>query len=258
MRESHVPFEGRFAGKVAVVTGGAHGIGAATVRRLADEGAAVVIADIEAEATEKLASRTRAGGGRAIAAECDVADAADWARLRDRTLAEYGRVDVLVANAYAMTRGLAHELPEEAWDRTIDVCLKSTYLALRVLAEPLLAARGSIVLVSSVHATSGTPGFSAYAAAKGGLVAYARQLAVEYGPQLRVNSVLPGPIRTRQWDTISDEEARPAIDNTAAGRLGTPDEVAAAIAFLAADEAAYVTGVALPVDGGWSIARRTP
>ena len=165
---------------------------------------------------------------------------------------------MLVANAYAMAKGPAHELPESGWDRTLDVCLKATYLALRVLAEPLLAARGSIVLVSSVHAVTGTAGFSAYAAAKGGLVAYARQLAAEYGPRLRVNAVLPGPIRTRQWDAISDEDTQAAVAGTAAGRLGLPAEVAAAIAFLAADEAAYITGVALPVDGGWTIAKNTP
>ena len=248
----------RFAGKVAVVTGGAHGIGAATVHRLAAEGAAVIVADIETDAAADTVAAVRAAGGRALAVACDVADAADWARLRDRALAEYGRVDMLVANAYAMVKGPAHELPEAGWDRTLDVCLKATYLALRVLAEPLLAARGSIVLVSSVHAATGTAGFSAYAAAKGGLVAYARQLAVEYGPRLRVNAVLPGPIRTRQWDAISDEDVQIAVAGTAAGRLGTPAEVAAAIAFLAADEASYITGVALPVDGGWTITKQTP
>jgi NAD(P)-dependent dehydrogenase (short-subunit alcohol dehydrogenase family) len=108
------------------------------------------------------------------------------------------------------------------------------------------------VIISSVHANFGLPGRPAYAAAKGGLVSLGRQLAVEYGPQLRVNTVLPGPILTSAWDHISEADRELSAAATAAGRLGSPDEVAAAVAFLASGDAAYVTGASLVVDGGWS------
>jgi NAD(P)-dependent dehydrogenase (short-subunit alcohol dehydrogenase family) len=244
--------------RVALVTGSSRGIGAAIATTFATEGARVVVHGRDEVALAAVRLQIAELGGEATSVTGDITVAADIDRMREQVLDRYGRVDVLVANAYAITRGRAHELPEEGWDRTVDVCLKSTYLALRALGEPLLAAEGSLVLVSSVHATMGVPGFSAYAAAKGGLVAYARQLAVEYGPRLRVNAVLPGPIRTRQWDRISDQDVQVAVAGTAAGRLGTAAEVAAAIAFLAADEASYITGVALPVDGGWTVAKATP
>jgi NAD(P)-dependent dehydrogenase (short-subunit alcohol dehydrogenase family) len=185
-----------------------------------------------------------------------VARADDWRRLAELTLDAYGRVDVLVSNAYALAPNPAHLMPEESWDRTVDVSLKATFLGLQALVEPLLAARGAIVAISSVHALASMPGFSAYAAAKGGLSALVRQLAVEYGPDLRVNTVVPGPILTQQWDGVSDADRETETERTALGRFGSAEEVAAAVAFLASDEASFITGAALPVDGGWSIRHR--
>ncbi|MFF5010288.1 SDR family NAD(P)-dependent oxidoreductase [Streptomyces phaeochromogenes] len=240
------------ADRVAVVTGGGSGIGAACARRFAADGAAVVVADVDAEAGERVTAELRADGMRACHVACDVAVADDWRRLADTVRAEHGRVDVLASNAYAMADGPAHELPEDDWDRVIDVCLKATYLGVRALHPLLVAARGNVVAVSSVHGSVGVPGFPAYAAAKGGLESLVRQLAAEYGPTLRVNAVVPGPIDTPQWSRTPAEVMKAEAERTVLGRFGRAEEVAAAIAFLASDDASFITGTALPVDGGWS------
>lgn len=246
------PSPARFAGRVAVVTGVASGIGAATARILAAQGARLVLTDIDEEG---LTVTTKSTGSAALAVHADVASADDWARVRDHALESFGRIDHLIGNAAAHTRGVAHQLPEDAWDRTHDVTLKSAFLAMAALGPALLAQGGSIVFVSSVHAWVGMEGFSAYAAAKGGITAYTRQLAVEYGGRIRVNAVLPGPIQTPAWDGTSEADLARAAGQTAAGRLGAADEVAGAIAFLASDEASYITGATLPVDGGMTIKR---
>lgn len=182
-----------------------------------------------------------------------MAVAADWQRLAETVRAHHGRLDVLVSNAYALTVRPTHELAEPEWDRVVDVSLKATYLAVHALHEPLVHARGSIVAVSSVHAVRGRAGFAAYAAAKGGLEALVRQLAVEYGPGLRVNALTVGPIDTPQWQHTPEPMRRAEAEHTVLRRFGTPDEVAAAVAFLASEEAAFITGATLPIDGGWTI-----
>jgi NAD(P)-dependent dehydrogenase (short-subunit alcohol dehydrogenase family) len=241
----------RFEGRAVVVTGGSSGIGAACVRRFAAEGASVLVADIDDERGAAVASEIP--DGRAVFVHCDVAGQGDWQRVRELAMQRFGRLDVLHSNAFVQIAAAAHELDEADWDHMLAVNLKATYLGTKVLVDLLAQTGGSLVLTSSVNAYVGRPGRPAYAAAKAGLAALGRQLAVEYGPQVRVNTVVPGAIATPPWDAVSAEHRAASERATAARRLGEPEEVAAAVAFLASGDASYITGVDLVVDGGWLV-----
>jgi NAD(P)-dependent dehydrogenase (short-subunit alcohol dehydrogenase family) len=240
------------ADRTAVVTGAASGIGAACARRLAAEGAAVLLTDVRLDEARAVAEQIEAGGGRALAMHADVADEQAWASVAQTARERFGPVGVLVSNAYAVEVAPADRTSLASWEHQLAVSLTGSFLGVRALLDDLLATAGSVVLVSSVHALVGLPGRPAYAAAKGGLVALGRQLAVEYGPRLRVNTVLPGPILTGAWAAISEADRAHSAAGTVAGRLGTPDEVAAAVAFLASSDAGFITGASLVVDGGWT------
>ncbi|WP_406339461.1 SDR family NAD(P)-dependent oxidoreductase [Streptomyces sp. NBC_00649] len=244
----------RFTGRTALVTGAASGIGAATAARLAEEGAAVVLADIAEERGRAVAERITKDGGRATFVAADVAAEDDWARLVDAART-YGPVNVLVSNAFTVDVTPAHEMSLLSWRRQLDVNLTGSFLGFRAVLPDLRECHGSVVLTSSVHAHRGIPGHPAYAAAKGALLSLCGQLAVEYGPEVRVNAVVPGPILTGAWDRVPEEDRERSVAETAARRFGTPEEVAAAIAFLAAEEASYITGTSLVVDGGWSVVK---
>ncbi|MCX4513894.1 glucose 1-dehydrogenase [Streptomyces sp. NBC_01619] len=244
----------RFTHRVAVVTGAASGIGAATAARLAAEGAAVVLADIAVDRGEETAARLRKDGARALFVAADTAREDDWRRVMTAAHA-FGPVGVLVSNAFTVEVAPAHDTSLASWERQLSVNLTGAFLGFKAALPDLRDNRGAVVLVSSVHAHRGIPGHPAYAASKGALLSLCGQLAAEYGPDVRVNAVLPGPILTGAWDRVPQHDRERSIAETAARRFGTPEEAAAAVAFLAADEASYITGSSLLVDGGWSVVK---
>lgn len=248
---------GRFAGRVALVTAAGAGIGAATARRLAAEGADVLVSDVDGERAASVAKEIGESGGRATAHRLDVADAEQWKQLAAQVAGVHGRLDVLHSNAARVIVKPADQLSEDEWDAQVRVTLTGAWLGVRTFAAELRRAHGAIVVTSSVHALFGLPGHPAYAAAKGALTALARQLAVDLGPEVRVNCVLPGPILTGMWDGIGDADRATSAAATVAQRLGRPEEVAAVVAFLASDDASYMTGASVVVDGGWSIRKES-
>jgi glucose 1-dehydrogenase len=241
----------RFSGRVVLVTGAASGIGAATAQRFAAEGADVVLLDIDDERGHQV---TQTVGG-AMYLHCEVASATDWHTAHAAVTDRFGRVDVVFCNGPGRVAPTVpvHELEEADWDRQIAVTLKAAYLAARAFCPLLHHTAGTLIVTSSVHAHIGIPGCAPYAAAKGGLLALTRQLAVEYAPTVRVNAVIPGPVRTPAWDGIDAASQAATIRETPAARLGEPADIAAAVAYLASTDAAFITGSALTVDGGWTI-----
>lgn len=243
----------RLAGKVAIVTGAASGIGYATAKRFAEEGARVVVADVNVREGNACASQIAAAGGQAIFVETDVGKEPDLRRMVESAFSTYGGLDILHNNAYWAEPGTAIETTIENWQHTLDVTLRAVWLA-SSLAVPYLRRRGRGVILNtaSVHSIVGLPGHAAYQAAKGGVMSLTRALALELAPEIRVVAILPGSIDTLSVRDDPRNRIEEFLANVPMGRIGQPEEIASAAVFLASDEAGYITGTGLVVDGGYT------
>jgi len=243
----------RLQGKVAIVTGAAHGMGEAEARLFAKEGAKVVVADVLGKEAEVVAADIRASGGNAIAATIDVTSEPEWVALIAKTLASYGRIDILVNNAGISGSSVGDPDGLEGWQRVIAVNQTSVFLGTKLAAEQMVkTGGGSIVNISSTMGFVGGPsGHQAYSASKGAVRIYTKSAAVRYGPLgVRVNSVHPGYMPPMLNATNANERGE-KIAATPLRRLGEPIEVAYGVLFLASDEASFVTGTELVIDGGY-------
>jgi len=242
--------------RVAFVTGGGSGIGRAICERFAQEGATIVAADLVPERAAETAERIIANGGTALGLEIDVADAAKVKTAIGQAIDRYGRIDMLVNNAGLSIGDRITDFDEAMWDLNLDVVLKGVYLCSREVLPGMIERQSGVILnIGSINGLMAI-GESAYSAAKAGMVNLTQNMAIHYGDDgIRVNLIAPGTIRTSIWD------GRLAADPTAfdqlvpwypLGRIGEPDDIAKAALFLCSDDASWITGVALPVDGGIS------
>ncbi|MFN8545489.1 MAG: SDR family NAD(P)-dependent oxidoreductase [Candidatus Binatia bacterium] len=248
---------GRLAGRVAIVTGGASGIGAATLRRLAAEGAAVVCADIDDERGERLVAELRAGGGQAEFRHVDVASLADQEAAVAFAVDRFGGLDVLHANAAASGGGYVAEIDPAVWDQSLRIMLTGAFYGMKA-AIPAMLARGggSIIATSSIEAIQAERMAAPYNTAKAGLVNLTRTVAIEYGRRnIRANCICPGCVDTPMLDLVlamSPHTREQLGARHALGRTIRPEEIANVVLFLASDESSAITGAALVVDGGFT------
>jgi NAD(P)-dependent dehydrogenase (short-subunit alcohol dehydrogenase family) len=239
------------AGKVALITGGASGIGQATAGLFAQHGAKVVVVDVEEAAAQHTVEKIRANSGEATAVRADVGRMDDVRAAVQFAEDRYGRLDILHSNAAFTKLATATETTEEEWDRTLDVCLKASWMFAHCAIPVMLRQGGGIFIITgSVHAIRGYIRHTAYQAAKGGLAALTRSLATDYGPQIRVNAILPGAVVTGMWRGVTEEEKVRIANQCLLRRNGQPEDIANVALFLASDMSAYMTGTCLVVDGG--------
>lgn len=251
----------RFSGKTAIVTGGAQGLGAAIAVRLSAEGASVLIADIDFEAALRRAAAIEAAGGNAAARLTDVGEAGQVESMVRDVVDRWGRLDILVNNAFPVlgaASGGAEDVAPEEYDRVMAVLVKASYLAVRAGVPHMRRQGGSIVNIASVHGLLVARGMLAYETGKAALIAATRQMAVEYGRDgIRANVVAPGHMVTEALQAAVWDQYPSGLEFFAnqypIGRVGRPEDIAAAVAFLCSEDASFITGHTLVVDGGLSI-----
>ena len=238
--------------KIALVTGAARGIGQAIALQLAADGADLALCDVKAEWLEDTAAKVKALGRRAETYAMDVANGAAVGEAVAKVLADFGRIDVLVNNAGITRDTLLMRMSEEDWDAVLDINLKGAFLVTKAVVKPMMKQRsGAIVNIASVVGIMGNPGQANYTASKAGLIALTKTTAKELGSRnVRVNAVAPGFIRTAMTDKLAEPVKEAMLKMVPLGRLGEPEDVAKAVAFLASDAAAYVNGQTLAVCGG--------
>jgi 3-oxoacyl-[acyl-carrier protein] reductase len=248
----------RFQDQVVLVTGGGQGIGEATVRRFAEEGAKVVVADLNHAAADAVATSIAASNGQSLAVGCDVQDEASVEALAEAALGRFGQIDILVSNAGVTRDNLLHKMSLAEWDQVIQVHTRGAFLCARAVARNMVSRRfGKMVFLSSTSAL-GNRGQANYSTAKAGLQGLTRTLALELGPfQINVNSVAPGFVDTAMTRAVAERLHVPLADfqrEAAAriplGRLGQAEDIAAVIAFLCSADASYISGQVLYVNGG--------
>lgn len=253
----------RFQGKVALVTGAATGIGAATAVAFCKDGAAVVLADVNESALGERLDEIKAAGGRALAVTADVAKVADAKRAVSEAVAAFGGIDYLVASAGIQTYGTVVDTDEDTWDRTLAVNAKGVFLAAKYCV-PEMAKRGggAIVTVASVQGLFSQPKVAAYAASKGAVIAMTRTMAIDHaGENIRANSLCPGSVDTPLLrfaaETHSPHDPESALEDWGKlhtlGRIAQPEEMAKVALFLCSDDASFITGAAIVADGGLTI-----
>ncbi|MGR5238712.1 SDR family NAD(P)-dependent oxidoreductase [Vibrio alfacsensis] len=243
----------RLSGKVAFITGGGSGIGAATAEYFAQQGAKVIICGRTPEPLNEIAERIQKAGGVAEARICDVSCEASLIQTLESVEKDYGQLDILVNNAMAFTWGAIEEMTTEDWHANFATSVDGTFWATRCAMRLMKERGGAIINLSSICGELGTAYMSGYSASKAAVINFSRAAAVEGAPfGIRVNCVMPSVVETPATQgMLSDEEAKQKTERLIPmGRVGQPHELAAAIAFLASDEASYITGVNLPVDGG--------
>jgi NAD(P)-dependent dehydrogenase (short-subunit alcohol dehydrogenase family) len=227
--------------KTVIVTGAAHGIGAATARELAKQGWNCICADKNADAARQIAAEVR---GHAV--HCDVSSEADVMRLVSGSADRFGRLDAIVSNAGIMSWKPLDETSLDDWNKLIATNLTAAFLLAKYAEHHLRAARGAMVLIASTRAHMSEPDTFAYSASKGGLVALTHSLAITLGPDVRVNCISPGWIHVDDSEKLSEKDHR----QHPAGRVGVPQDIAAAVAYLLSDRAGFITGAELVIDGG--------
>jgi 3-oxoacyl-[acyl-carrier protein] reductase len=245
----------KLKGKVAIVTGASRGIGRAIAKKLAEEGARVVVNyNSSSKEAEGLQREITESGGEALLFKADVSNSKEVQSMVEATIAKFGRVDILVNNAGIIFRKRILESTEEEWDRTLDVNLKSVYLCSKAVAPIMIRQkRGKIVNISSISGVNSPPSAMEvpdYTASKAGVIGLTRALAVDLAPTVNVNVVCPGAIETDMLAQMSEQARSGRMAETPLKRFGRPEEIAAAVLYLASDDSDFVTGETLVVSGG--------